>query len=127
MRFIRFHIGTRVEDPVSSAPFIHMKGFIGYGNIQMNGILMLTQMPYDERDSETGQFTPTYPREAFINAVRTADGGITTREVSEKVECSYRVAYNRLTTLEEDGEVAGRDVGPTKLWVSIDDQPEAIV
>jgi hypothetical protein len=105
-----------------------MKGFNECGNIQMNGMPMLTQMPYDERDSETGQFAPTYPREAFINAVRTANGGTTTREVSEKVECSYRVAYNRLTTLEEDGEVAGRDVGPTKLWVSTDDtQPEATV
>jgi hypothetical protein len=102
-----------------------MIGFMVCGNIHMSGVPMLTQMPYDERDSETGQFAPTYPREAFINAVRTADGGITTREVSEKVECSYRVAYDRLSALEEDGEVTGRDVGPTKLWVAADDnQPE---
>lgn len=86
---------------------------------------MLAWMPYDERDSETGQFTPTYPREAFVNAVQTADGGITTREVSETVDCPYRVAYDRLSALEENGQVMSRDVGPTKLWLSADTRPEA--
>jgi predicted ArsR family transcriptional regulator len=87
---------------------------------------MFTQMPYDERDSETGQFTPTYPQEAFIDAVRAANDGVTTREVSEQVECAYRAAYDRLTALEENGQVTSRDVGPTKLWLSAgDDRSEA--
>jgi Fe2+ or Zn2+ uptake regulation protein len=102
-----------------------MIGFNDHGNIQMSGTTMCAQMPYDERDSKTGQFTPTYPREAFIDAVQRADGGITTREVSEEVECAYRVAYDRLSALEEDGRVTSRDVGSAKLWLlADDDRPE---
>lgn len=76
---------------------------------------MSTQMPYDERD-DSGRFSPRYPREAFIDAIRAGDNGETTKEIAEEVGCGYRTAYDRLGKLEAEGSITSRDVGPTKLW-----------
>ena len=75
-----------------------------------------TEMPYDERDDETGQFVPTYPPDQFIDALRSLDDEPTTREVADHVGCGYRTAYGRLSELENDGRVASRTRGPIKVW-----------
>lgn len=42
------------------------------------------------------------------------------------MDCAYRVAYDRLNALAENGLVTSRDVGSTKLWLAADkEQPEA--
>lgn len=74
------------------------------------------EMPYDERNDESGQFTPTYTAEDFIDALRDLDGGATTQEIREYVGCAYRTAHAHLTDLEAEGRVTSRDVGRAKLW-----------
>lgn len=74
-------------------------------------------MPYDERNEDTGQFTPEFTDDQFIDAIE-SDEGATTSEVAEAVGCNYRTAYDRLNSLEESGRVSFRDVGNSRLWLS---------
>ena len=73
-------------------------------------------MPYDERNSETGQFVSTYPREAFVDALREIGGEATTQEVRDRVGCAYQTAYARLKELDGEGRVTSRSIGSTKVW-----------
>lgn len=81
---------------------------------------MSEPMPYDERDEESGQFTPTFADAEFVDALRERDGG-TTAEVAEAVGCKYRTAYARLNDLEDEGRVQSREVGNSLLWTAVDD------
>lgn len=72
-------------------------------------------MPYDERDDESGKFTPTFPDAAFLSAIRERDGA-TTAEVADAVGCEYRSAYDRLHDLDDEGRVNVRKIGNTLLW-----------
>ena len=78
-------------------------------------------MPYDERDSETGQFDPTYSENEFLDALEQADDG-TTSEIAEIVGCAYRTAYEYLTRLESDGRAKRRKLGTTSVWEAEDDE-----
>lgn len=78
-------------------------------------------MPYDERNDETGQFTSTYTSDDFLDALRVIDDGATTREVGEQVKCAYRTALFHLTDLESEGRVQSRDIGASKLWTLSED------
>lgn len=72
-------------------------------------------MPYDERNNETGKFTPEFTDGQFIDAIR-EKGDATTTEVADAVGCKYRTAHQRLTDLEEGGIVTFREVGNARLW-----------
>jgi hypothetical protein len=80
-----------------------------------------TEMPYDERNAETGQFVSTYPLEEFVTALRELGGEVTTQDVRDQVGCAYQTAYARLRDLDENGEVTSRSVGATKLWSLTED------
>lgn len=71
-------------------------------------------MPYDERDEESGQFTPQFTDEDFLDAV--GEDGASTSDVAEKVGCKYRTAYARLTDLRDEERVASREVGNSLFW-----------
>lgn len=68
-----------------------------------------------DRDEESGKFTEQYPREAFLRAVESIDNATTAR-IAEEVGCSYDLAYRRLNTLEEDGEVTHTKIGSSFVW-----------
>lgn len=80
----------------------------------------MNAMPYDERDEQSGRFTPEFADEEFLDAVR---GGASTSEVADDVGCKYRTAYERLQRLEEAGRVSARKIGKTYLWET--DEPAA--
>lgn len=46
---------------------------------------------------------------------------VTTRAVSEELDCAYPTAYAKLRKLEDAGEITGRMIGNVKLW-SITDE-----
>lgn len=73
-------------------------------------------MPYDERDEETGQFSPAFSDEEFLGAVEQIDAP-TTSEIADRVGCKYRTAYERLGQLEEDGRIRSKMVGNSLVWM----------
>lgn len=78
-------------------------------------------MPYDERDDESGQFTPEFTDEDFLEAV--GEDGASTSDVAEAVGCKYRTAYARLTDLREEGRVTSREVGNSLFW-AVEENPD---
>jgi hypothetical protein len=68
-----------------------------------------------ERDDDSGQFREQYSRELFLEAVGKLDVA-TTSKVAERVGCSYDLAYRRLNTLSEQGDVEKTDVGGSFVW-----------
>lgn len=68
------------------------------------------------RDEDTGQFTETYPLDAFVDAIREMGGEAGTKAVAERIGCSYETAYKKLQTLKDAGEVDHRQVGNAYLW-----------
>lgn len=71
-------------------------------------------MPAD-RDEESGKFTERYPREAFLDAVENIENA-TTAKIAEEVGCSYDLAYRRLNTLTDDGDVKRTEIGSSFVW-----------
>jgi len=68
----------------------------------------------DDRD-ESGQFTEEYEDGAFLSAIDALPVA-STQNVADRVGCSYDLAYRRLQTLEEDGEVGKEEVGGSFVW-----------
>ena len=68
------------------------------------------------RDEESGEYTETYPLEAFVDALKSLSGAAGTQEVADEVGCAYRTAFSKLSELEEDGEITSRKVGNARLW-----------
>jgi len=73
-------------------------------------------VPGRDRDADSGEYTTTYPDEAFLEAIRKRDGLAGTAEVAEEVGCTRRTAYTRLKAIEGNGDVAGRQVGNSLVW-----------
>ena len=69
------------------------------------------------RDDESGQYTESYPREEFIEAIEDSGGMASTTDVSDHVGCSYDLAYKRLREFEEKGDVRSRKVANSRLWM----------
>lgn len=74
---------------------------------------MVTVTP--DRDDETGQYSPEYPLESFLEAVEELHTA-TTAKVATKVDCSYDLAYRRLHDLEEQGALTKEEVGGSFVW-----------
>jgi transposase len=72
-----------------------------------------------ERDNRSGRYTTEYELEVFVEAVETL-GVSSTRDIADKVGCSYDLAYRRLNQLAEEGEVEGNKFGNTYLWTPAD-------
>ncbi|WP_336336882.1 transcriptional regulator [Haloarcula brevis] len=70
-----------------------------------------------DRDEDSGKFTEQYPEEAFLEAVEQLKTATTT-EIAEEVGCSYDLAYRRLNTLVDEGEVQRKEIGPSFVWSS---------
>jgi hypothetical protein len=70
-----------------------------------------------ERDAESGQYTESYPRDAFLSALRAEGGMAGTNDVADQVGCSYELAYQRLRELAENGQLTRRKVANANLWM----------
>jgi hypothetical protein len=73
-------------------------------------------MPYDERDEDTGRFTPEFADADFLDAVGDRELP-TTSDIADAVGCKYRTAYERLNRLEDEGAVASKKVGNSLVWM----------
>lgn len=73
-------------------------------------------MPGKDRDEESGRYTDTYSDSDFLNAIREVGGSAGTSEIADAVGCTRRNAYNRLTEMDDRGEVTSRKVGGALLW-----------
>ena len=72
-----------------------------------------------QRDSDTGQYTPSHSDEdllAYLNAA----GPTSTQAVADQFEYQQPTAYRRLRQLEQEGKVTSERVGNALLW-SIDE------
>lgn len=68
-----------------------------------------------DRDDE-GQFQESYPDEDFISAIESLPVA-STQNIADEVGCSYDLAYRRLQSLEEDGEIEHENVGGSFVWL----------
>lgn len=73
------------------------------------------------RDEKSGQYSEGYTDDDALEALQAFDGVATTTEVSEKIGCARRTAYNKLSSLEDDGRVSSRKSGRTRLWMVSDE------
>lgn len=71
----------------------------------------------DDRD-DNGKFSQQYPDEAFLSAVKSTPVP-STKNVAEKIGCSYNLTYQRLKELEKEGEVRSEEVGASFVWVRL--------
>lgn len=69
----------------------------------------------DDRRDPAGRYSPRYPSEAFLDAVRDA-APAGTNEVADAVGCTTQNAAHRLRQLEADGAVSGKKVGGSMVW-----------
>lgn len=81
---------------------------------------MNSPMPYDERNEDSGQFTPKFSDEEFIDAVRALDTA-TTSAVADEVGCKYRTAHSRLSDLRDEGRITSQQVGSSLVWMLSED------
>lgn len=72
-------------------------------------------MANDTRDTDSGKFQEKYSDREFIEALRELGSG-GTNDVANKLDCPYRTTYDRLTALEESGEIETKQVGRTNFW-----------
>jgi len=66
------------------------------------------------RDNK-GQFTEEYPDEVFVSAIDSLPVA-STQKVADEVGCSYDLAYRRLQSLENNGEIEFEKVGGSFVW-----------
>ena len=75
----------------------------------------MPRKPYDQRNDESGKFTPTYSATDFLDAIPQADPA-TTSNVGEIVGCKYRTAYQWLNDLADEGLVESQKIGNSLIW-----------
>lgn len=68
-----------------------------------------------KQDERTGRFVIQYRDEVFFNALAELKMA-STREVAERVGCSYELAYRRLNDLHKRNKVMKKPVGNSILW-----------
>jgi hypothetical protein len=79
------------------------------------------------RNEASGQYSETYPIDAFIRALEHLDGDVGTKAVENAVGCEYRTAIAKLHELEEQGVISSRRIGNAYLWnLEEPDQTQAL-
>jgi hypothetical protein len=77
-----------------------------------------------ERDSESGQYTESYPLDIFLSALRAEGGMAGTNDVADQVGCSYELAYQRLRELTENDQLTRQKVGNANLWMLVQEDEQ---
>lgn len=78
---------------------------------------MSTQSVPPERDDKTGQYTPSWSDEDFLEALRELGGVAGTADVADHVGCSRKTAYRWLSDLTERNSIGRREIGNTLTWI----------
>jgi predicted ArsR family transcriptional regulator len=71
----------------------------------------------EDRDPETGKYTPRFSDDELREAVAESEP-IGTTDIAEMFNCSQAAAYKRLRALEEAGVVTSKMVGGSRVWMS---------
>ncbi|MFD1689160.1 helix-turn-helix domain-containing protein [Halolamina salifodinae] len=66
------------------------------------------------RDADTGVYKQAYPDEDILDLLEGTR--LSTSEVATELDYHRTTAHDRLTTLEEEGEVESKTVGNTLIW-----------
>jgi len=74
-------------------------------------------MVNQKRDS-SGSFNTKYDRSEFINLLKNSSVPITTTEIANKIGCSRTRTFERLQSLEKEGEVYSNLSGNEREWSS---------
>lgn len=69
-----------------------------------------------ERNEESGEYTPSYSDEDFIQALHDLGGTAGTTDVAERVGCVRDSAYRRLNNLSDEGRVERQRIGNSLIW-----------
>jgi len=73
-------------------------------------------MPGKDRDSESGEYTTTYPDSEFIESIQNLGGMAGTSDIADEIGCTRRTAYQRLLSLESEGELDSQKIGNSLVW-----------
>jgi ribosomal protein S25 len=68
-----------------------------------------------EKDTSTGRYRESFRDEVFLKAFEQGSV-LSTKEVADKVGCSYNLAYKRLGELAEEGRIKGKIIGNSCAW-----------
>jgi predicted transcriptional regulator len=74
----------------------------------------------ERKRNDRGRYTAEYSDEAFLRAVCEHEPATTT-EAAEAVGCVRQNADYRLRKLEDAGKVRSKKVGPSLVWMLIDE------
>lgn len=66
------------------------------------------------RNDESGRYQEVYSDEEILFLLEGTR--LSTSEVAEQLDCHRTTAHDRLTELEEEGEILSKQVGNTLLW-----------
>lgn len=91
------------------------------GKLLLQTLALVLAMAH--RDSESGEYSETYPLEEFVQAIDRLGGDVGTKDVEHAVGCQYRTAIAKLHELEDRSIVTSRRVGNAYLW-SLADTPD---
>ena len=78
-------------------------------------------MPHDERNEDSGKFTPKYQDSEFTDAVADLSDHPTTSDVAREVGCDHDTARRRLNRLADDGRVDRTMIAATIVWSVVED------
>ncbi|WP_458207320.1 transcriptional regulator [Haladaptatus sp. NG-SE-30] len=63
----------------------------------------------------------SFSLDEFREAIRAEGGMCGTRDVADRVGCSYELAFKRLHELQENGKITSKKVGGSRVWM-VNDQ-----
>lgn len=71
-----------------------------------------------------GRYTIQYPLSQFLDTIKVVDAPATTRDIANKVGCSFDTAAAKLKELEDFGEVSRTRDSGTTIWVRTSERKE---
>jgi len=69
----------------------------------------------DQRDPDTGQYTPQFTDEQLLEFLDENEP-VGTRAVAKEFECSQPAAYKRLAQLEKKDAIESQLIGGSRIW-----------
>lgn len=73
-------------------------------------------MDEEQRDPETGQYTPRFSDDDILKLISELEP-VGTAPIADEFDCSQPAAYKRLRTLEEAGDVTSEMIGGNRVWM----------
>ncbi|WP_141211939.1 transcriptional regulator [Halorubrum sp. Eb13] len=74
-------------------------------------------MTDDHRDPDTGKFSSRFTDEELVAAIDDLEP-VGTSKIADYFDCSQQAAYQRLSNLEEEGNITSKLVGGARVWMT---------